>query len=104
MPDTTIVAAHSSKSLKASTTLADLGGDQMQFDQLKRREFMTGLLKSFQYIVTDLDQFDVLQSGSAVGGVVPCPSWVISGHCRRTSECLLYPLKADITESHRHVR
>jgi hypothetical protein len=51
-------------------------GDQMQFDQLKRREFMTGFVKSFQYLLTDLHQFDILQSGSAVGGVVPCPSWV----------------------------
>jgi len=27
-----------------------------------------------------------------------CPLWVISGHCRRTSECPLYPLKAGIAK------
>src|SRR5258705_1239182 len=32
-------------------------------------------VKSFQCLLTDLHQFDILQSGSAVGGVVPCPSW-----------------------------
>ena len=31
-------------------------------------------VKSFQYLLTDLHQSDILQSGSAVGGVVPCPS------------------------------
>jgi hypothetical protein len=33
-------------------------------------------VKSFQYLLTDLHQFDILQSGSAVDGVAPCPSWV----------------------------
>jgi hypothetical protein len=38
------------------------GGDQLQFDQLKRREWQVA--KSFQYLLTDLHQFDILQSGS----------------------------------------
>jgi hypothetical protein len=37
------------------------GGDQMQFDQLKRRVH-DRFVKSFQYLLTDLHQFDILQS------------------------------------------
>jgi hypothetical protein len=61
-------------------------------------------VKSFQYLLTDLHQFDILQSGSAVGGVVPCPIWVKSGKSQCEQMFSALPPRADVAQRSRHVR
>ena len=66
---------------------------------------MTRFVKSFQHLLADLHQFDILQSGAAVGGVVPCPSWVKhSREVRRAARSLHPNEPTSSARPARHVR